>query len=153
MRLAILATVAAACGGTTAPPQRPIVAAVDAGVPVPVADAAPPLPLERDLPRLAQRAVLMLQAIRGALDAAGDDCAAATLKLGDVQRSFADVVTANALVVQGDRKAELAAAMAPQQAALDAAGAAVVHAHTVSACVAQPEFAAALDRALGAPAP
>ena len=41
----------------------------------------PPAPLDQDLPRLATRAVQMLQAIAAALDAAGEDCAVATGKL------------------------------------------------------------------------
>jgi hypothetical protein len=161
-RLALVATAAvAACGGRPAsPPAHAAPARVDASVagapaPAPAAppDAAPPRPLDQDLPRLAARAVQLLQAVSAALDASGDDCAAATGRLADVQRAFADVIEANAAVARADRKAELAAALVPQQAALDAAGAAVVHAHAVAACVDHPEFAAALDRALGAGAP
>lgn len=157
-RLALLATVVAACGGrATAPtPGGPHAAPapVDAGAAVAVAapDAPPPTrPLDQDLPRLAIRAVQLLRAVTAALDAAGGDCAAATAKLGDVQHAFADVIAANEVVARAGRKAELAAALVPQQAALDAAAAAVFHAHTLAACADHPEFAAALDRALGAP--
>ena len=117
---------------------------------LPPAPPAPPRPLDQDLPRLALRAVQLLQAVRAALDA-GDDCAAAAVKLGDVQRAFGDVALANAKLTQADRKAELLRALATQQGALDAAGAAVFHSRTLAKCVAEPEFAAALDHALGGP--
>ena len=158
-RLALLATVVGACSGHAPPPERshddPVRLAPardDAGVEVVAIDAAPqpPRALDQDLPRLATRAVELLQAVTAALDAAGDDCALATAKLGEVQQTYADVLAANAAIVHANRKRELEAALATQRAALDAAGAALFHAHAMSQCVADPAFAAALDRALGA---
>lgn len=168
LAVALMATMVAACNGHAPDPAPPGHGPVhvapargdgeDDGAAQDGAIVAPPplavvRPLDQDLPRLAERAVAMLHAVAAGLDAAGDDCPAAVARLGEVQVAYADVVAANARVARADRHAELLAAMAPQQTALDAAAAAVFRSRAVGTCMDQPAFAAAFDRALGAPGP
>ncbi len=157
--LALSATVTAACSGHAPDPAPPghgpvhLAPARGDGDADGSTGSAPAVvrPLDQDLPRLAERAVAMLHAIAAGLDAAGVDCGVAATKLDEVQVAYADVFAANAKVARADRHAELVAAMAPQQPALDAAAAAVFRTRAIGTCMDQPAFAAAFDRALGAP--
>src|SRR4051812_36080821 len=112
-RLVIAALIA--CSGH--PPATPLPPGSGSAVVV-IADAAidaPPPPLDRDPPRLAARAVDMMQAVATALADSGEDCAAATAKLDTIRADFADLLAANATMLADGRKAELKAAIAPRQ--------------------------------------
>lgn len=134
-------------GGTPPPPQPPPPAPVTV-----VVDAAPPAdaaPLHRDLPRLAARSVELYKAIVGAFHAAGENCADAAVRLGELRASYGDVVTANATVIQEGRGKELEAALAPHDAELDAAAKDVMHAPTLAACAKDEAFIRAFDELVG----
>lgn len=136
----------AACGpsATAAPPTTP-------APPAPPADAAVPLPLDRDLPLLAQRATRLYQDVAQAFGAVGEDCAAATARLGELLQAHADVVAANAKVLHEGRAGELRAALEPHAPVLDAAAKAIVESPTMSRCAEDVAFTDAFDRLVGAP--
>jgi len=124
--------------------------------PPPVADAAVVAPadagpLDRDLPRLATRALALYQDVAAAFAAVGEDCAAATEKLGELHGRYADVVAANAKVMHDGRAQELRAALAPHSAQLDAAAQAIVGAKTLPKCSQDAAFAHAYDALFEAP--
>jgi hypothetical protein len=93
--VAIIATslgAAGGCGGR--PPPSP------SGGAAQLADAAVDAPpLDQDLPRLAARGVKLYEEVARAFEAAGEDCAAATAKLGALTKTYEDVVAANAKVL------------------------------------------------------
>src|SRR5690606_19840201 len=75
------------CAGCGSPgPARPGTAAAPA-------DAAPaePPPLDRDYPRLAERAASLYEEIAAAFGAAGEDCPRATARLGELTAAYRDV--------------------------------------------------------------
>jgi hypothetical protein len=112
-----------------------------------VADAAP---LDRDLPRLVERAIAMYEDIAKAFAASGKDCAAASARLGQLAAAYHDVVAANARVLHDGRAAELKAALAPHGDAFDAGARAIMQSPTMSACAQDPAFTRALDQLLEA---
>lgn len=114
------------------------------GAPAPAPAPPPPPPaLDRDLPQLVARSLAMYRDVAGAL--AATDCAAAATELHALGARHRDVVVANARVIADGRTAELRAALAPHDAELDAAAAAVMQAPAMAACAADPAFAHALD--------
>ena len=147
-----LATAVAAgfgCSGSVPPPARQV------APPVATVDAAPPAeagPLDRDLPRLIERSLAMYGDIAAAFTASGEDCAAATARLGELAAVDRDVVTANATVLHDGRAAELRAALEPHGEAFDALARAIMQAPTLAMCAQDARFAKALD-ALFAPPP
>lgn len=141
-----VALIATACGAS--PP------AVEPGPPPPpvvVIDAAPPLPLDQDLPRLAKRATALYRDVAQAFEAAGEDCAVATSKLEALQATYADVIAANAKVLHENRARDLRVALEPHAAVLDAAAQAIVQSKTMAACAAVPAFTDTFDALVGAP--
>jgi hypothetical protein len=149
MRFCVIATAAAvACSGT--PPPRaqsaepgPVVAAADAGY----AAAA----LDQDLPRLAQRSLVMYEDVARTFAASGEDCAAAAAKLGQLAGTYREVVTANAKVLHDGRAKQLRAALDPYGESFDRSARAIVQSPTMSKCARDPAFAKAFDDLLEAP--
>lgn len=151
MRLCVIAIAAAvACRGKPPPPAQPAEAvpsadASDAGAAI---DAAS---LDQDLPRLAQRSLVMYQDVANAFAASGDDCVAATAKLGQLAGMYRDVVMANAKVLRDGRAKQLQAALDPHGDAFDGAARAIIQSPTMSKCSQDPAFAKAFDELLEAP--
>ncbi len=145
-RVLSIALVLAAC-------RHPAPAPPPAPPPPPAApvDAGPPLPLDRDLPRLAERATRLYQDVAAAFAASGIDCAAATTKVGALQRTYADVVVANAKVLHDGRAKELRAALESHADVLDAAARAIVESPTMKQCSSDRAFTDAFDALVGAP--
>lgn len=118
----------------------------------PPADAAPAPPaLDQDLPRLATRALELYSAVASAFVATGEDCAAATAKLGALATTYADVVTANAHVLHAGRARELRDALAVHQEAFDTAAQSIVKSKTMAACAPDHAFEQTFDRLVGSP--
>lgn len=150
----LLLLVLVGCGtktsSPTVPPPPPPDAAIDATVGV---DAPPvaPGPLDRDLPRLAQRSVALYEAVVATFRTAGTDCAAAAKQLGELRVDYADVTAANAKVLHEGRARELKAALAKHDDKLDAAAKAIVGSQTMSKCTTDRAFTKAFDDLVGAP--
>jgi len=143
-------TVAVACSGKPSPPAQPAgpgpgAAVADAGA---AADAAP---LDQDLPRLVERALVMYHAVADALAASGEDCAAATAKLGQLAGTYRDVVVANAKVLHDGRAKQLQTALAPHLEDFDRTAQAIMHGPTIATCAQDAAFAKAFDELLEAP--
>jgi hypothetical protein len=153
-RWACAAVLALGCGH--AAPQAPApgtthatrATAGDAGV-----DAAAPIKLEDDLPRLAERAVRLFQAWQKALADAGEDCAAATTKLDALAVEYADVIEANAHVAHAghDKVKALREELAKHDEEMDAAAQAIVKSPAMAKCAPDAAFAKAVDRIGGSP--
>lgn len=135
MRIAIL--VCAACSQRATPASQPVAVPSDA----PLVDA----PLDRDLPLLAQRSVKLYQDVVAAFAVAGEDCAIATARLGELATIHADVVAANARVAQEGRTAELQVALRPHDDILSSAAKAIMHSPTLASCARDPAFGAAWE--------
>ena len=148
-RWVALAITVTACGHA-APQPTPVATPIVATAPP---DAAPPLPLDDDLPALAERAVQLYADWEHALADANGDCAAATAKLSAIADANADVIAANARVLTAghDKVAALRAALEPHAAELDASAKAIVQSPTMAACHGDPAFARAIDRIGGEP--
>lgn len=152
MRWACAAWLAVGCGHAAPAPapapgtQHAVIA--DAAP----ADAGPPR-LEDDLPRLAERALQLFQAWRSALDAAGDDCAAAIAKLNQLAIDYADVIEANARVAHaGHEKIKaLRVELEKHEDDFMATAKAIAGSKTMAKCSGDPAFGAALDRIGGSP--
>jgi len=157
-RALLIALVALGCGTksstTTTPPPT---AGSGSALPPPDAastvDAAPAQagPLDRDLPRLAQRSVALYQAVVVAFRAAGSDCAVAAKQLGELRAEYADVAAANVKVLHDGRARELKAALAKYDDKLDAAAKEIVGSQTMSKCTSDRAFTQAFDDLVGAP--
>lgn len=147
-----IALVLVACGHPP-PATAPAVIAPAATPTTPLAlvDAGPQGPLDRDLPRLAERATRLYQDVVQVFAAAGADCGVATSRLGALQSTYADVVAANAKVLHDGRARELREALVPHADALDAAAKAIVESPTMTRCAPDPAFTDAFDRLVGAP--
>jgi len=120
----------------------------------PPADAAAPHDapaLDRDLPRLAQRALEMTEHVAAALTAAGEDCAAATQKLTELHAAYTDVVAANAKVMHDGRAREMRQALEPMSAQFDAAAKTIMGSKTLPRCSQDAAFARAFDLLFEAP--
>lgn len=118
-----------------------------------VVDAAPAAtgPLDQDLPRLAARSVELYQAVGRAFAEAGEQCAVATTKLGELGKQYQDVSVANAKVLHDGRARELKAALAPHDEQLEQAARAIMNSKTLPACAKDPAFTKAFDDLIGAP--
>jgi hypothetical protein len=152
MRWACAAWLAVGCGHA-APAPAPVPGTQHAVVvDAPPADSAPAR-LEDDMPRLAERALALFQAWRAALDAAGEDCAAATAKLNQLAIDFADVIDANARVAHaGHEKIKaLRAELEKHEDDFMATAKAIAGSKTMAKCSGDRAFAAALDRVGGSP--
>lgn len=137
--------IGAGCSTPAKPPRAgPAAPASDAGVP----DA---VPLDRDYPRLAERAVLLYEAVAEAFRAAGEDCARATSRLGELAAAYHDVVAANAKVLHEGRARELKRALAKHGDQFDAAAKSIVESPTMAKCSEDPAFTRAFDDLVGAP--
>ena len=119
--------------------------------PPPPDAAPPPVALDQDLPRLAQRATTLYQEVASAFATAGVDCAAATTRLVALQQTYADVIAANAKILHDGRARELRAALEPHAEALDAAAKAIVDSPTMSKCSQDRTFTDTFDALVGAP--
>jgi hypothetical protein len=139
---------ALACSGKSASPAGPATAPPRHAA---VADAAvDATPLDRDLPRLVERAIAMYQDIARAFAASGGDCPAATARLGQLARTYREVTAGNAKVLHDGRAAELKAALEPRADAFDAGARQILSSPTMSRCAQDPAFTKALDELLGA---
>ncbi|HVK82517.1 MAG TPA: hypothetical protein VM513_00350 [Kofleriaceae bacterium] len=112
---------------------------------------AEPVTLDRDYPRLAERATQLYRDVAGVFASAGNNCPAATEKLGELQRAYADVVAANAKVLRDGRARELRAALVPHEQELDASAKAIVESPTMESCSQDIAFNDAFDNLVGAP--
>jgi len=148
--LCLAAVIACSAPSASAPPPAP-------PAPPPLAivvDARPPpdaRPLDQDLPRLIERSLAMYRDVADAFTASGDDCAAATAKLGQLAVADRDVVAANAKVIRDGRAAELRTALEPHGDAFDAAARAIMQSPTLARCAPDAVFARAFDELLHAP--
>jgi len=152
MRVLSIALLLAACP-RSAPgpePRTTTTPAGGSGSAAPSPDAATAT-LDQDLPRLASRAARLYQEVAAAFGAAGEDCAAATAKLGTLQAEYADVIAANAKVLHDGRARELRAALEPHAAELDASAKAIVDSTTMRRCSPDRAFADSFDKLVGAP--
>jgi hypothetical protein len=146
----LAAALAVACSGKPPPAAKP------AEPPPPVAaapaDAAVDAgPLDQDLARLAQRSLVMYQDVAKAFAQSGEDCKAATARLGRLETEYRDVVTANAKVLQDGRAKELRAALDPHNDEFDSAARAVMQSPTMAKCSQDRAFTRAFDELLAAP--
>lgn len=145
MRL-LLVLALAACGATKSSPAPATGTTAQAQPPPPA-----PVTLDRDYPRLAERATQLYRDVAGVFAVAGDNCPAATQKLAELQRAYADVVAANAKVLRDGRARELRAALASHEQDLDASAKAIVESPTMESCSQDVAFTDAFDNLVGAP--
>jgi len=134
-----------ACSGKPPPAQH-----AEAPPPVDAASVANS-ELDQDLPQLVERSLALYQAVGAALTASGDDCAAASAKLGQVTSSYRDVVAANAKVLHDGRIEELRAALAPHGEAFDGAAQAIMKSPTLAKCAPDAGFTNAFDALIEPP--
>ncbi len=93
----------------------------------------------------------MDQEVAAALVAAGDSCATATTRLGELERAYAEVIAAEAKVVSEGRTSELGAALEQHAAVMDDAAAGIMASAAMTKCGQDAGFAGAFDRLGGAP--
>jgi hypothetical protein len=136
------------CGSPQPPPPPP-----HPGSAIVTGDAAPAVaePLDHDLYKLAERSVKLYQDVVHTFEAAGEDCAAAAGKLADLQRTYADVVAANAKVLHDGRAQNLKVALKHYDDQLDAAAHSIMASKTLAKCSTDAAFAQAFDLLVGAP--
>ena len=149
----LIAIAVLGCGTKSTPPAppQPPPPPVDAAIVVDVPPPAPLGPLDRDMPRLAERSLKLYESVVETFRTAGADCAAATAKLNALRTEFADVTTANAKVLHEGRGRELKAALAKYDDKLDAAAREIVGSQTMSKCSSDRAFTRAFDELVGAP--
>lgn len=149
MKCAWLIVIAIGCGHPSAPPTTPAGPAAPAATTD--APAAQPVPLDDDLPRLAERAVKMYQDWQKAFADAGTDCAAATEKMNALADANADLIAANQrLTKAGHEKIKAARAeLEKHSAEIDPAAQAIMQGPTMGACSGDPAFNKALERLAG----
>jgi hypothetical protein len=134
------------------PPPPPDAAIVVDAAPVVIAPDAPPAgPLDRDLPRLAERSVGLYADVTAAFRTAGSDCAAAAKQLGVLHGQYADVIAANAKVLHDGRGKELKAALARYDDKLEASAKEIVASATLKGCSNDRAFTKAFDDLVAAP--
>ena len=145
----IAAATAVACRGSPTPARptgtAPVAVVVDAGAP---RDAAP---LDQDLLRLADRSVALYHDIAKAFADSGEDCKAATARLGRLAGEYRDVTTANTKVLQDGRAKQLQAALDQHGDDFDRAAKTVMQSPTMSKCGQDRAFGKAFDELLEAP--
>ncbi|NVB80077.1 MAG: hypothetical protein HOV81_16910 [Kofleriaceae bacterium] len=148
MRGALLAMIAIGCGQPTTSTQT---------TPAPQAAAAPdaapaePVPLDEDLPRLADRAVQLYAEWARAFSEAGTDCTLATSRMNEIAERYADVIVANQRIMRAGHQKIVAMreAMKKHEAENDAAAKAIMEGPTMSKCASDPAFSKAVDRLAG----
>jgi len=145
----VLGLSAGGCGSARAPVPPPTTGSAAPADAALAPDA--PLALDRDLPRLAERAVRLYEDVVARFRVVGEDCAAATTALRELQGTYADVVAANAKVLHEGRGRDLKAALAPHDARFDAAAKQLVASPTLARCATDAAFAQAFDDLVGAP--
>jgi hypothetical protein len=151
----LLALIIVACGSKpppAPPPPTPGSGSVEVPPPPPVdasTAAISEAPLDQDLDRLAERSVALYGEIVKAFEAAGESCATATVKLGEITRSYADVIAANAKVLHEGRHMQLKLALRRFDDQFQRAAKAIVQSKTVAACFKDEGFARALDELVG----
>ena len=143
------------CWGCSSPtPKGPT---TGSGSSAPARDAAvtvvpdAPLPLDRDLPRLAQRGVKLYEDVVAVFQAAGEDCSTAATRLGELAKTYSDVTAANATVLHEGRSKELRTALAPYEQQFEAAARSIMESKTLARCAQDGTFARAFDELVGAP--
>ena len=147
-RVVCIALLALGCGHPAPPPRQAGTAHVAAAPP----DAAAlPLPLDRDLPRLAERASQLYVDLAAAFASAGEDCTVAIARLAELRGRYADVIAANAQVLRDGRAADLRAALAAHEDESSAAAKAIVESKTMAACAKDRAFTQAFDDLVAAP--
>jgi hypothetical protein len=151
MSRACAAVIALWIGADCGPAAKPTPGGPPA--PAPAADAGAPeaVSLDRDYPRLAERAVALYEAVAEAFRAAGEDCARATTRLGELAAAYRDVVAANAKVLHEGRARELKQALGERGDRFDAAAKSIVESPTMARCSEDPAFTRAFDDLVGAP--
>jgi hypothetical protein len=115
------------------------------------APAAAQEPLDRDLPRLAERGVKLYEEVAQAFRAAGEDCAAAAAKVIELELRYRDVTAANRKVLHDGRARELKRALAPFEDRLDAAAKDLMQSAAMAKCSQDAAFSKAFDDLVGAP--
>ena len=143
-RVVYIALLVAGCGHPS-PPTR------QAGTAAPPDAAVAPLPLDRDLPRLAERASKLYADLAAAFASAGEDCTAAIARLAELRGSYADVIAATAQVLHDGRAADLEAALAAHEDARSASAKAIVESKTMAACAKDRAFTQAYDELVTPP--
>jgi hypothetical protein len=144
-RMRWLLVVALGCGSHPPAPTEPAPhphAVVDAAVP----DAGP---LDQDLDRLATRSLGLLDELGRAFATVGEDCTAATAKLGELSTRYADVIAANAKLLQEGREMQLKLALRRYEERFLAAAKLVMESKTVAACALDDPFTRAFGRLAG----
>lgn len=153
--------IAVGCGGRQATPPPPLAGSGSATTTVatPPPDAAvrepdpplpPPGPLDHDLDRLAERSVALYGDIVRAFDNAAEDCPAATRRLDELTRSYADVIAANAKVLHEGRELQLKIALRRFDDQFQKAAKAIMQSKTIAACFQDAAFGKALEGLVGA---
>jgi hypothetical protein len=146
LRVSLLAALAAlaalACGPR---PPQPAPTGTSHVAPLAPADAVVTAPLDQDLPRLAARSLAMYQDVAKLFAAVGEDCAAATAKLGAFEATYHDVVSANAKVLHDGRAKELKVALEPHAEPIDFAAKSIAQSATMAKCSADVGFEKAFD--------
>ncbi|HWU91005.1 MAG TPA: hypothetical protein VN253_27255 [Kofleriaceae bacterium] len=139
------------CGGPG--PAKPVQpgAGPPAAQPADGAPAPEALPLDRDYPRLAERAVQLYQEVAEAFRVADEDCAAASAKLGGLAAAYADVVAANAKVLHEGRAKELKQALGKYSDQFETAAKSIVQSPAMAKCYRDPAFTKAYDDLVGTP--
>jgi len=140
MRWIVFALAAIACGHV-APAPAPI---AKPPAPVVVTPPAPPLPLDRDLPRLVERTLAMYEAIG---DALVGSCEQVTARLATL--SFDDVVAASMKVLHDGRGGELHAAFAHSDQRFAELGRRITSSPVIASCAGDAAFTAAMDKVTG----
>ncbi len=148
MRWALLAIFAIGCGqpstsATTTPAPRTVAA--------PDAAPAEPVPLDEDLPRLAERASKLYADWARAFAEAGTDCTAATSRMNALAESYADVIVANQRLMRAGHQKVVAMRqeMKKYEVENDANAKAIADGPTMSTCSSDPAFSKAVDRLAG----
>lgn len=130
------------CFACSHPPKQPQPAH---GSAAPDAAVEPQTNLDQDLPKLAERTVKLYEEIAHAFEAAGDNCAAATTKLVELNATYQDVSIASAKVLHDGRAAQLRLALKPHEDAYTASAKAILASKTLTACSTDAKFARAFD--------
>jgi hypothetical protein len=147
MRWAWLAMFAIGCGhpmASTPTTPAPHVATSDAAV-------AEPVPLDEDLPRLAERAVKLYAEWARAFADAGTDCQVATSRMNAIADRYADVIVANQRLMRAghDKVVAMREAMKKYETENEASAKAIMEGPTMSKCSTDPAFSKAVDRLAG----
>ncbi len=114
-------------------------------------DAAAPVALDQDLPRLAELSTKLYQDIAAAFAKVGGDCPAAAARLRTLQQTNADVIAAIAKVLHDGRARDMRAALEPHDETLGVAAKTIADSPTMKKCQADRAFTDTFDDLVGAP--